>query len=90
MYKIVIVTTYGCEACKIAENNVNQAVAQTDKEIEVEVKDWKDVGRSVLVLHNIKDYPAVLYYVGDNIVTSSVGTYPSPVYLRWIDMYFKY
>lgn len=90
MYKIVIVTTTNCEACKIAENNVRQAVAQTDKEIEVEVKDWKEIGRSTLVLNNISDYPAVIYYANDNIVTSSVGTYPSPVYLRWIDIHFKY
>ena len=90
MYKIVIVTTSGCEACKIAENNVNQAVAQTDKEIEVEVKDFKEVPRSILVLNNIKDYPAVLYYIDEKVIKSSVGTYPSPVYLRWIDMFFKY
>ena len=29
------------------------------------------------------------YYIDDKVIKKAVGTYPSAVYLRWIDMYFK-
>ena len=90
MYKILIITTYGCEACEIAKHNVEVAALQTGKTIEVESKDWKDCKREFILNNKIKDYPVVIYFINDNIVHKATGTYPSPVYLRWIDMYFKF
>jgi hypothetical protein len=89
MYKIVILTTEGCEACEIAQRNIDIAVSQVSKEIQVKVKDWHEEKRDFIVKHKIKDFPTVIYFVGDCIVNKTVGTYPSAVYLRWIDMYFK-
>ena len=39
MNKILILTTEGCEACEIAQRNVDIAVSQVSKEIQVEKKD---------------------------------------------------
>lgn len=89
MNKILILTTEGCEACDIAKRNVDIAVLQANVEIETESKDWHEEKREFIVKNKIKDFPAVLYFVNDRLVNKAIGSYPSAVYLRWIDMYFK-
>lgn len=90
MNKILILTTEGCEACGIAKNNINIAILQTSAEIEVETKDWHDVDKDFIKKQRINDFPTVIYFVNNKIVNKAVGTYPSAVYLRWIDIHFKY
>ena len=89
MNKILILTTEGCDACVIAKRNVDIALTQTSIEIEVEVKDWHEVSKNVILKNKIKDFPAALYFVDDKLVNKAIGSYPSAVYLRWIDLYFK-
>ena len=89
MNKILILTTEGCEACDIAKHNVEIAIFQSNKEIEKEVKDWHEEKREFIVKNKIKDFPTVMYFVNERLVNKVVGSYPSAVYLRWIDIYFK-
>lgn len=89
MTKILIITTDGCEACEIAKHNVGMAVLQSHKVDKVETKNWKDCPKEFIVKNKIKDFPAVIYLINDVVVNKTLGTYPSAVYLRWIDMYFK-
>lgn len=89
MNKILILTTEGCDACAIAKRNVDIALNQTSVEIEVEVKDWHEMTRNFILKNKVKDFPAVLYFVDDKLVNKAIGSYPSAVYLRWIDLYFK-
>lgn len=89
MNKILIITTEGCEACSIAKCNINAAIVQSSIDIDVEDKDWHDINRKFIITNKIKDFPTVIYFVDDKIVNKTVGTYPSAVYLRWIDIYFK-
>ena len=89
MNKILILTTEGCEACSIASCNIESAILQANVDIEKEVKDWHDEKREVIIANKVKDFPTVLYYIDDKVIKKAVGTYPSAVYLRWIDMYFK-
>lgn len=89
MNKILILTTKGCEACSIAQRNVDIAVIKSSKEIDCETKDWHDVSKDLINKNRIKDFPTVLYYIDDKIIHKAVGSYPFIVYLRWIDMYFK-
>ena len=89
MYKIVIVTTEGCEACNIAQRNVDVAIVQARQDIEIEVKDWHNIEKDLIVKNKVKDFPTVLYFIDDKVIHKAVGSYPSAVYLRWIDMYFK-
>ena len=89
MNKILILTTEGCEACDIAKRNIEIALTQTSVEIKVEVKDWHEMTRDFIVSHKIKDFPAVLYMINGKVVNKAIGSYPSAVYLRWIDLYFK-
>ena len=91
MFKILILTTEGCEACDIAKCNVNAAIVQSSNiEITREVKDWHEMDKSFINANKIKDFPAVLYICDDIVVNKTIGTYPSIVYLRWINMYFKH
>lgn len=91
MNKILILTTKGCEACNIARHNITAAIVQCDSidNIEVETKDWHDEKRDFIAAHKVKDFPTVFYMLDERVVSKSVGTYPIPVYIRWIDMYFK-
>lgn len=89
MYKILILTTRGCEGCSIAKRNIELAISQTSTKIELECKDWKEEDSNFIKKHKIKDFPTAIYFVDDKVIHKAVGTYPSPVYLRWMDMYFK-
>ena len=89
MYKIVIITTKGCEACNIAEDNITAAVAQSSVDVDIVLKDFHEFSSKEQKEYKLRDYPTVLYFIDNKMVYTSVGTYPVPVYIRWIDMYFK-
>ena len=89
MNKILILTTEGCEACEIAKRNVDIAMSQATTEIMIQVDDWHKVSKDFIIKNHIKDFPTVLYIIDDKVIHKAVGSYPSAVYLRWIDMYFK-
>ena len=89
MNKILILTTEGCEACDIAQRNVDIAMSQATTEIMIQVDDWHKVSKDLIVKNKVKDFPTVLYIIDDKVIHKAVGSYPSAVYLRWIDMYFK-
>lgn len=89
MNKILILTTEGCEGCYIAKQNVELALLRTSKDIKVEIKDWHKIKKDFITLHEIKDFPTVLYLVNNKVVNKAIGSYPIAVYVRWIDMYFK-
>lgn len=88
--KILVITTEGCEACEIAKNNILIAKADSKVDINVQVENHKNLDKEFLKRNNIKDYPTVLYIINDIIIKKAVGSFPSAVYLRWIDMYFKF
>lgn len=88
MYEILIITTEGCEACNIAKNNVNNAFLQTSKKVKVTVKDRTEVS-DIIKKYKIKDFPTVIYFVNGVVKYKATGSYPSAVYLRWIDLHFK-
>lgn len=89
MNKILILTTEGCEACDIAQRNVDIATMQSTTEIQIEVKDYHEVDKRFIVDNKVKDFPTVFYLIDDVVIYKAVGTYPSAVYLRWMDIYFK-
>lgn len=89
MNKILILTTEGCEACNIAKTNVESAVTDFNKKVFIEIKDWHDIKLEFIKKEHISDFPTVIYMINEKIVHKSTGTYPSAVYYRWMDMYFK-
>ncbi len=89
MNKILILTTEGCEGCSIVKTIINELISACKVDIKLEIKDWHEMTRDFIVSHKIKDFPAVLYIINGKVVNKAIGTYPSAVYLRWIDIYFK-
>lgn len=89
MNKILIITTKGCEACEIAKHNIEIAVMQASANITIQTEDWQNVSKDLISKNRINDFPTVLYLIDKNVINKAVGSYPSAVYLRWIDMYFK-
>ena len=88
MNKIIIITTKGCEACSIAINHVDVAIFQSSKDITKEVLNRED-SKELIKKYSLKDFPSILYVVDDKVQFKVVGSYPTAVFLRWIDMYFK-
>lgn len=89
MYKILVITTKGCEACEIAINNIKEAISQADADIEIETKDFKEVPKDFIKRNGIKDFPAIFYLTSSIVKFKCIGTYPVAVFLRWIDIHFK-
>lgn len=87
MNKIIVITTKGCEGCSIAKQHIESAILQSSKEITREWIDRADA-KELVKQNKIKDFPAVLYVVDDIIKYKAIGSYPTAIYLRWIDMYF--
>ena len=84
MNKIILITTKGCEACEIAKRNLEIAISQCNADMAIETKD-----KDFLKKNGVKDYPTVFYIVDDKVLYKAVSSFPSAVYLRWMDMYFK-
>lgn len=86
--KILLITTKGCEGCAIAKENIKLAITQSSKNIELEVVDKDEVKKDFVIANKIKDFPTTFYLINERVVHKSIGSYPAPVYLRWIDIYF--
>lgn len=89
--KILIVTTPGCLGCGIQSRNVDEAIKTVKSKYHItkEVQDYRKVDRSLLFRLKAKDYPTTAFIVNDEIRFKCVGSYPAPVIVRWIDLYFK-
>lgn len=87
--KILLITTKHCEACNIAEKNIKQAMSQSSKKITLEIKDIAEMDKKFLKDNKITDFPTVVYIKDDVIKFKRTGTYPSIMFLRWIDIHFK-
>lgn len=89
MNKIVLVTTKGCEGCKIMNNNIKQALNCTSKQIEYVVKDVTELTKEEKTKIKASDFPTTVFYRNSRIIRKQIGTMPYIVVVRWIDIDFK-
>ena len=82
-------TSEGCEGCKIAKRIITEAIDTVHKEIELEIKDIKDLNKLFLKQNNVRDVPTIFFINGDIITFKYVGTMPVTVIIRWISLYLK-
>ena len=89
--KILLITTIGCLGCDVQNRNIDEAIKQFKLKYKLskEVKDWRKVDRSLLKQINVKDFPTTVFLVNDKIRFKCVGSYPTAVIVRWIDLYMK-
>ena len=90
MNKIILITTKGCEGCTIARNSIKDAINQTKKSVTFEEKDTTEVSNKFLWLFKITDFPAILLFKDEKLKVRKIGSVPSIVVLRWIDVNFDW
>jgi len=68
--------TKGCMACDILKRNLINAIHDNDYDIDVEIKDFSEVDKSIITENNITDFPTMLIYDNDKVVFTCVGSAP--------------
>lgn len=87
--KILLITTRGCEGCAIISKLIHEAISISKIRITFETKDVKEVDKKFLKQNKVTDFPTVFLMQNDDIKFSFVGTRPSIVISRWIDVYLN-
>ena len=91
-YTIVLLTTAGCQGCNIMHSNTLEAIHMSHKNIEYKrvdmLKDTKETEQYCRKFQ-IKDFPTILLFDGENLKYKYTGSMPTVVVLRWIDIHFK-
>ena len=88
-YKIILVTTVGCEGCKIMYNNISKAIGTHSKSISFIEADYKLNNEPFIKKYKFTDFPTTLF-IKDNVLQFKlVGTKPIVAIHRYIDVYFK-
>ena len=87
MNKIYTVTTKGCESCYRLEKLINEALSLTKKEVEVVSEDVKSVNKNWLKRNNVTDFPTTFLIKDNSIKFKFIGTRPSIIIARWIDVW---
>lgn len=84
----MLITTEGCQGCTIARNSIKDAISQTKKSITFEERDSTEVKKKFLRTFGIADFPAILFFKDEELKVKKVGSVPSIIILRWIDINF--
>lgn len=87
MNKIVLITTKGCRGCEIMSKNIKEAIENLD--ISLDIKDIDELDRKFKNTFYLKDCPTMLFFKNKSLEFKYVGTMPTTVITRWIDMYYK-
>ncbi len=85
MKKILLVTTEGCEGCKIINNLITQAL-ESYNDIELEVVDKQEVNNKFFKALYVNDFPATFLIKDGQVKFVFTGTRPVPVIVRYIDI----
>lgn len=89
MKKILLITTDGCDACKIMDGVIKEALSNTRRKVDYEKVNFKILPVNYLKRFKFKDFPTIQYIVDDVVKFQTVGSYPYPVVNRYIDIYLK-
>ena len=89
MNKVVLITTNGCEACKIMSNNIAKAIDVSKKDICIQQLDTNNLDRKYIRTFGISDCPTTLIFKDGQLKRKEVGTRPYIVIVRWFDIDFK-
>ena len=85
-YKVLVLTTKGCEACNTIKHLVEQGVSLSSKEIEIEFKDISECDKKWIKQNKVEDFPTT-FLIKDNIIRFRfTGTRPAIIIARWIDV----
>lgn len=96
MNKILLITTKGCEACKIQERIINSAIKLSVDKYNIDFKTSifpeSNTIRYIQELNNkeliITDFPTTIFLVNDNYKTHIVGTCTKENLMHLFDEHF--
>lgn len=83
--KVVVITTEGCEGCKIQIKNVKKAITYTSRIIDFDTFDYSEYKGP----EKLTDFPTTLYYIDEELVGKDIGTQPVGYILGTFSHTFK-
>lgn len=87
---IRLVTTEGCEGCKIAENIIKKVIEKPDfSNIKLEKIDCLDINyRQFINRYFINDYPTIVFIKDNDVLAKYVGTMSESILIDKIKYWF--
>ena len=89
MIEIRIITTIGCEGCRIMENIVNNVIKDINyDEIEYSIYDFQNLDVDMLHFVNryqVNDFPTTFIIKDNNVLNRIEGTVSKNTMIRYID-----
>lgn len=86
--EILLITTKGCEGCKIQENLIKEAIKNSGLDITFNKADVNDCRKTWLKIHNVTDFPTTMMFDDANELKFQFsGTRPVIVIERYIDVH---
>lgn len=82
--EILLITTKGCEACKIQKNLIKQAIDELKLSINFNTIDIEDCENPWIRVRNFDDFPTTMLIENNNVKYQFVGTKPVNVIIRLI------
>lgn len=88
---IYLITTKGCEGCKIAERLIKEAINKsTFTHIQLKIIDCLDDNYKQLIKdNNITDFPTMLFVRENYVLYKYIGTSPIHKIINLIQYWFK-
>ena len=86
--KVLLITTKGCEACRIMDNIIQLALDNYDSQVDYEIKDKDNIDIEFLKEKHIDDFPTTILYQDNRIVFMFVGTKPAEVVRKYMTIHF--
>lgn len=88
MNKVYVITTTGCEGCRIMNNLVFEAIRQFNVKVNFENIDYNNFTKLLL---NVKptDFPTTVFTKDGEILEQITGTRPTPVILKLLQKHFQ-
>lgn len=86
--KIFLITTKGCEGCKIQENLIKEAIKNSGLDIKFNKADVNHCRKAWLKVHNVTDFPTTMMFDDANELKFQFsGTRPVIVIELYIDIH---
>lgn len=90
MNVIRLITTEGCEACNIAKKLITDAIKQSGASVKLQIIDCLDEKyKDFIRIHNIYDYPTIIFMQDDITIFTRKGTMAVPQLLYQIKLWFN-
>lgn len=87
--EILLITTKGCEACKIQENLIKQAIDKLKLPINFNAIDIEDCENPWIRVRNFDDFPTTMLIENNTVKHQFVGTKPVNVIIQLIKVHTK-